>query len=265
MNKYLSLLQERKLDEAEQYRKESIPKKLIKFFSLSDDSGSNRKKLQTLENKEMWISSIDALNDPYEFSCMYVDRKRLCEAGWPDNVISSFEALLGQSQKTWGVASLSGNTFNCLPMWAYYANNHRGYCVEYDVIRSDNIHAISYELNRVGLATILADFFLAFQKMTDAGKDDDPEVEFYANIIMQQLFMKHISWSHEKEYRVVYNLNCQMGRNVPLNAVGLKASKIVAGINCTEDHFLALQEISGKIGCGQVDRAKTSETEYILF
>lgn len=265
MNKYFSLLQERKIEEAEQFRKESVPQKLIKFFSFSNSGDLNRSKLQTLEKEEIWISSIDTLNDPYEFSCMYVDREKLHEAGYPDSLISGFENLVGQSIKTWGVASLSSNSFDCLPMWAYYANNHCGYCVEYDVIRPDNIHEISYEPARIPLATTLANFYFAFKNMVADGKEDDPEVDFYATIIMQQLFMKHISWAHEKEYRVVFNLKHKGGQSVPLSAVGLKTSRIVAGINCTQKHILALQEISTKIGCSKVDIAQISATDYVLL
>ena len=265
MNKYLSLLKEHKFDEAEQYRKASIPPKLIKFFSLSEDCDLNRAKLQTLENEEIWISSIDALNDPYEFSYMYVDHARLHEAGYPEWMIARFKNLIGEHMKTWGIASLSGNSFSSFPMWAYYANNHHGYCVEYEVIRPDNIHEISYEPERISLASMLAKFYLAYSKMFVEGKEDDPEVEFYATVIMQQLFMKHISWTHEKEYRVVFNLHGQLGQSVPLSAVGLKTSRIVAGINCSEDHICALQEISTKIGCGKVDQAQISATDYVLL
>lgn len=265
MNKYLSLLKDCKLDEAEQYRKESVPKKLIKFFSLSDDHDLNRMKLQTLENEEIWISSIDALNDPYEFSCMYVDRKRLHEAKWPERLIAQFEHLIGPGLRTWGVASLSANTFDCFPMWAYYANNHYGYCVEYEVLRPDNIHEIFYEPNRISLATMLTNFYYAFAAMVASGREDDPKVDFYATVIKQQLFLKHISWAHEKEYRVVFNLYGQPGQSIPLDAVGLKTSRIIAGNKCSEEHLLALQEISSKIGCGKVDQAQISATDYVLL
>ena len=265
MNQYLSLLQERKMDEAEEFRKQSIPPKLVKFFPLNDNSELNRVKLQTLEKELLWISSIDALNDPYEFSCMYVDKDRLSEAGYSDGLIEGFETLMGDTLRTLGVASLSGNTFDCLPMWAYYANNYTGYCVEYDVIRADAIHKVSYEPSRVALASVLANFYSEFEKMKEAGENTNPEVEFYATLIMQQLFMKHQSWSHEKEYRIVYPIDKQSGAYVPLSSVGLKTSRIVVGINCTEEHFHALQDISTKLGCGRVDITQVSAMDFSLL
>lgn len=225
----------------------------------------NHSKFQTLEKEEIWISSIDALNDPYEFSCMYVDHDRLHEAGYPEWIITRFKNLIGNRMKTWGIASLSGNSFYCFPMWAYYANNHHGYCVEYDVIRSDNIHKISYESERISLATVPASLYNAYKEMIADGKESDPEVDFYSTIIMQQLFMKHCSWAHENEYRVVFDLHNQLGRSIPLSLVGLKTSRIVAGINCSDEHYHTLQEISAKIGCGKVTKAKISPTDYVLL
>lgn len=265
MNQYLSLLYERKLEEAEQYRKQSIPQKLIKFFPLSDRTESNEKKFKTLETENLWISSIDSLNDPYEFSCMYVDKDRLKEAGHPDELIKGFEIIVGDMLRNFGVASLSGNSFDCLPMWAYYANNHAGYCVEYEVMQKDAIHKVFYEQDRIAVASIPANFFNEFQKMREAGENTNPEVEFYANILMQQLFIKHRSWSHENEYRIIFPIGAKKGMNTPLSAVGLKTSKIVAGINCTEEHILKLQEISDKLGCGKVERAQISTVAYKLL
>ncbi len=264
MNDYFSLLKDREFEKAEQIRKLSIPDKLIKFISLNDNLELNRIKLQTLEKEQLWISSIESLNDPYEFSCMYVDRKKLQESGYPSEAIDAFEELMGKTLRNFGVASLSGNSFDCLPMWAYYANNYAGYCVEYDVIGKDSIHKVSYEQDRIALASILANFYHEFEKMTQAGASTNPEVEFYAMLITQQLFMKHQSWSHEKEYRIIYPIGSQKGIGASLTSVGLKTSKIVAGINCSEDYISELQEISCKLGCGKVERSQISPTAYTL-
>lgn len=43
MNAYFSLLNDRKITEAEEYRKSLVPNKLLKFVSLSDNIESNNK------------------------------------------------------------------------------------------------------------------------------------------------------------------------------------------------------------------------------
>lgn len=51
-----------------------------------------------------------------------------------------------------------------MPMWAFYANNGRGFCIEYEVIYSNQIHKVFYEPDRIPLARIFADMMGEFYK-----------------------------------------------------------------------------------------------------
>ena len=264
-NKYLSLLLERKIAEAEEYRKTTIPPKLIKFISLSSDKTSNEKKLNTLAEEKLWFSSVDKLNDPYEFQCMYIDEERLIKCGYPQVFINFFKELLGQEMHEFATVSLSNNTINNLPMWAYYTNNYKGFCIEYDVIQPDAIHEISYESHRVPLAVIIAEFYDEFKKMQERGEKTNNDVEFYATILQQQLFMKHISWSHENEYRIIYPSGNSEGIAVPIQCVGLRTRRIVAGMNCSAEHIERLKEITISLNCEPLSQTKVSNNSYTLL
>lgn len=265
MNKYFSLLIQRKISEAETYRKSLIPQKLIKFVSLNDNINYNNKKFSSLEKQQLWFSSVQALNDPYEFRCMYINREELKEHGYDDYIIAKFQELLTSQIDKWSVASLSANTIDNLPMWAYYTNNYQGYCVEYDVIQPDAIFSVAYEPNRVALASIIANFYNEFGKMKERGEETNPEVEFYATILKYQLYSKHKSWKHENEYRIIFPLKTKIGQNVSIDRVGLKTNKIIVGLNCTSENKERLNNISNKLGCGNILEAKISGKNYTLF
>ncbi len=265
MSSYFSLLMDKKLDEAEAYRKANIPSKLIKFFSLTDDSSLNDVKFSTLNNQKLWFATPKILNDPYEFQCMYVDRKKLKEYDYPDDVIDSFETMLSNQNTSWALVSLSGNTFDCLPMWAYYTNNYHGYCVEYDVLKPDAILKVGYEPQRIPTASIVTNFYSEFRKMVESKQATNDEVEFYATLFKQQFFLKHKSWEHEDEYRIIYPISGANGLLVDIANVGLKTSKIVAGLNCSDENKKRLNEISNVLGCGDISVSKISGEKYTLL
>lgn len=265
MNNYFSLLFNGNIDAAEDLRKQSIPKKLIKFFSLNKDINLNNIKFDTLENNKLWFSHYKELNDPYEYKCMFIDREKLKQHSYPDDIINYFEDLLKNLSLSWALVSLSANDFDCLPMWAYYTNNHEGYCVEYDVLKPDAIYRVGYETDRIPIATIISNFYSEFTKMLESKEKTNEELKFYAMLIQQQFFLKHSSWKHENEYRIIYPMLNKLGVSVPIENIGLRTSKIVAGLNCLEEHKKTLNRISNKLGCGDISVTKINGENYTLL
>ncbi len=266
MKKYLSLLYDKKFDEALQYRMNRVPKKLLKFVSLNDDSTDNDKKFLSLRTNMAWFSPVKSLNDPYEFLCMYIDKKKLKEHNYSDDFISGFENLFKQQIDEWDILSLSNSGVDSLPMWAYYTNNSKGFCIEYDVENPMAIFPVSYEPKRIPIASIIANFFNEFCKMMEKGEETNPEVEFYALVLRYQLYSKHISWKHEKEFRIIYphDLSSEYGQNVNINKLGIKANRIIAGIDCSDENKNQLNIISNELGLGDIYEAKISDTEYTV-
>lgn len=266
MREYFELLMDKKISEANECRKKSIPSKLIKFISLSDNESLNEKKFQTLRQNELWFSSIETLNDPYEFKCFYVNEEKLKDYYYPKEMIDFFKSMLGKDTQKFALVSLSGNSFDSLPMWAYYTNNYHGFCVEYEVENPEAIYPIIYEPNRVPLASVIANFYTEFQKMQERGEETNNNVKFYATILQHQYFIKHCSWKHEKEYRIIYPKEDEnYGFNVPLANIGLRVTKIVAGMNCSEAHLEQLKRIATIIGCRPVLQTRISDTDYTLL
>lgn len=262
IGQYYNLLRDGKYDEAELLRQDLVPDKLIKFYWLDDDDDKNIKKFNTLERDEIWFSSKDALNDPYEFSGLILDVEKLNEMGFEEEDIESFQEVLNFDD--YGITCLSSNSIDFLPMWAYYTNNHKGFCVEYSVINKDCVHQVSYEHEKIKVVRLILDVVRGGLDCLHNHRKPDSKLMTLMKFIIYNMFMKHESWSHEKEFRIVYQLNGKNGVNVPVGHLGLKTNRIICGINCSDKNCEKLNEISKNLGLGGVYKSKLKDGEYSL-
>lgn len=111
IQKYLELLSNGEIEEAEIIRLAGIPNRLIKFVWL-DNSKSDEKKFASLRQNEIWFAQKDCLNDPYEYKGMFLDRKKMEEAGYPEEIIDEYETLFDFSD--YGITCLSSNPVDYL-------------------------------------------------------------------------------------------------------------------------------------------------------
>ena len=248
--KYLNYIGEGKTLEAECLRVRDIPNVLIKHFSLGNDEDENNKRFYSLENNMLWFSDISLLNDPYEFKGMVINEEAFKNAGYPDDSIKIYRDFL--EMKDYGVVCFSARDVNYLPMWAYYTNNHAGYCVEYEIGNKFCIHQVMYEPKRIPIANLLIQMKDAIMQVYSEGKDRSPKCDRIVTIIRQNLYIKAESWKHEMEYRIAAPITNDKGENICISNFGLKVKRIIAGINCPEKHLERLNEISNEIGCGNI-------------
>lgn len=261
LKKYFILLKAGKHKEAEVVRQESIPDRLIKFIWL-DGSKKDEKKFLSLEQEQLWFSNIEKLNDPFEFKGMQLNKQKFVDAGYPQDIIEAYESVF--DMKEYGVVSLSANDIDYLPMWAYYTNNYQGFCIEYNVIKKDCIHEVLYEPKRIQVASLLLDYKKAVEEAMLSGAKRTKAADTIGKILMQNLFIKAQTWKHEKEYRIAYQIDGLPGKNVEIRTLGMTTNKIIAGINCSEENIVRLNEISNKLGIGNVHRSKLSDIQYAL-
>lgn len=159
IQKYFEMLRNGEEEKARRYREKTIPSKLVKFFYLSDDIDNNEKRFYSLENGQIWFSCVTKLNDPYEFRGMRIDENELFEYGYTKDQVNQFRELLEFND--YGVCCFTANDVNYLPMWAYYSNNHEGFCVEYDVVKPSAIHEVFYEADRIQVGSLINEINIA--------------------------------------------------------------------------------------------------------
>ena len=148
-------------------------------------------------------------------------------------------------------ASFTANGVNSMPMWAHYGANHAGFAVEYDMTKQENMKLsstmfpVQYADKRLDVTPIVetqiktvidkVDHNLKIgQKITVS---DDLTLIFMCSFLV---FVKHESWSYEKEFRSTLSNVYDKTPAVP--------SAIYIGINCAEAHRAELVEIGKSIG-----------------
>lgn len=252
--KYIEYFNEMKLSEAGNYRKSNIPSKLYKYVSLAkvcDNSGctleeKNNKELENIKQNKLWMTNYKNLNDPFECKMLYLDRKRLEEAGWTiEYANKAFDYIKDVNL----IASFTTHLDDSLPMWAHYANNHRGICIEYDVISTANIYPVSYEKSRIPIATTITQAITRLSHFNEC-HEEDSQLNFYMEILYLAAIMKDKAWEYEDEYRALYlNEDRVSGKAITVGKLGLRASRIFIGMNCEERYRERLIDISKALGC----------------
>ena len=56
----------------------------------------------------------------------------------------------------------------------------------------------------------------------------------------------------------------QVGMNVSVGDLGLRTSRIIAGINCSENNIIKLNDISNELGLGNVYKSRIHSEKYTL-
>lgn len=253
--------------EAWKFKSNLIPKTLYKFFSLSDSPrcGScgakihhcnhcgaleqseilNAKKIETLENNNLWLSSFDSLNDPFEFQSLYLDKNRL---RYTEPAITIFN-LTRNSTRT--VCFISVSPFIHMPMWAHYANNHKGFCVEYAVKNPYLLYPVHYVPKREPIYNILDRIVSAIGKSVENHQDDlGAEEQKLGFLLFLSGNVKSDLWKYEGEYRIlnIADKPDEYGESLPLQKLGLEVRHIYIGKSCLEEHRVKLVEVAKKIG-----------------
>jgi Protein of unknown function (DUF2971) len=169
------------------------PTKLYRYRPL-DDSLIDRE-LRALQNSYLWSPPFSAMNDPME---------AFFELGGPADPL--IDAMLARSGKgtadmysilketvdRFCLVSFASSHMN-LPMWAYYASNYRGMCLEFDTadlfigdFQTEPLRPVTYAEN--ALAPI------EFAKMLGGRVMD---------AVIDRLTRKRIEWSPENEWRIL--------------------------------------------------------------
>ena len=228
-------------EEAAKYKASHIPKKLYKYISLDNNY---RDKVSNLQNNKLWLSTCEGLNDPFEYHNLFLDVDYVRRHGWSDEDINDCMLDYDNFRNSFLIGSFTNNFSSNMPLWAHYANNHKGICIEYEVINCFKIYPVSYESQRMEATNLIVHY------LTKSFEDRIKEVGDDFLILLLQSCMKHKSWRYEEEYRIItYNFKKQKyGDNVNLDNLGLKLNAIYLGYNIEGVHKQEMINIGKKLG-----------------
>lgn len=159
--------------------------------------GLNRD-IVNLQMNQQWFSNVFSFNDPYD-SAIIVDcgykshyaieeRAQAVEDYWRQHEADKHSAYL---RNALFVCCLS-ETYNSFPMWGYYAAEHRGICIGYDLRELIE----KYEC----MPVIYRDKLITYKEGDDK------------NMTLLTL-SKSIEWKHEQEWRIVIQSEEDRGKD----------------------------------------------------
>ena len=278
--KYINLINEKRIDEAQKFKNDSIPKTMYKFISLNEPTNCNKlckydsisqMKINAIRENKFWLSTYENLNDPFELKSLYINEEKIKKYNYPielvNELINSYKKIL--------IGCFTTRFLDNLPMWAHYANNHMGICLEYEIINPEKIFPISYENERIQANVAIMNCLSLITKdikgnITPKEKED---LNFYQSILFHNNLIKDTSWKYEDEYRLIYPrfflpdhiLKKDGGCLINTKMIGIKIKNIYLGLNCNEIYKTQLIDISKELGIGVYQVSFNNEnTKYML-
>lgn len=188
------------------YYKCQAPASIYKYFR--DD----QRNVEAVKSNKLWYSAPCKFNDVFDCDIL-IDEKAILNSAlkqFPDRrgvrpgspvwkevqkkivkEIPTLRATLDGLKTKTGIACLSESDDSIL-MWSHYANNHRGMCVEYDLLKINEQLCFSpvpvvYGGERVHFGTIEPDKF---------------EAESH-RVLIESLTTKSQEWDYEREWRII--------------------------------------------------------------
>lgn len=262
-DKYLDLIEQEKYKEATAYKASCIPDTLYKYYTLDDNEKNNDLRLSTLRRGQIYLSTLEQFNDPFEGKAFMFEEDDTAPKGLQKMDCQNFIDQINSHARICCFANPDEKHQN-MPMWAYYANNHRGFCVEYRMVSFQKkfLYPVSYDPLRVSGNIFMGNLIMGIVKMINDGKDSSQmpgDVSVYNHLAYLSLTCKHISWQHEKEVRALVPVQC--GEFFP--AV---PSKIYIGMRCLPEHEQELLSIGRNFEGCQVFKMQeaTDKSEFYL-
>lgn len=182
------------------------PASLYKYYS------DRPEKLETVKLGRMWYSAPCNFNDVFDCDIVIDEKeifssalkmipgKREARPGSPvwlqlkgeiGKKIRSLRSTFDNMKTTMGISCLSESNDSLL-MWAHYANNHSGMCVEYELLE------INKQLRFSPVPVIYSNERPSFHSINPDTIDTDS-----MNILIESLTSKSPEWSYEKEWRII--------------------------------------------------------------
>lgn len=255
--------------EGDEYLRSFIPDKVYKYFSFPKMDSIReevkieeeiQKRMTQLEEGKVWLSKRANLNDPFELSC-------IC-----GNLSDEAKQYVDEVCETREILCLTTSPLNKL-MWAHYADSYMGYCIEF----STNGNFPSYYLPEAQIKGMIPVEYIKEKQdysheieqfvraknegATNSQSDEDKFMSLFSKLSKCPLVLRAVEamfvykdapFSYENELRFITypaddeNLSSS-GNLHELNSLGLKITKIIVGMRCSDKNFARLSDVAKNI------------------
>lgn len=249
-----------------EYLRSFIPDKVYKYFSfpkmdsIEETDIEIKKRMTQLEEGKVWLSKRANLNDPFELSC-------IC-----GNLSDEAKQYVDEVCETREILCLTTSPLNKL-MWAHYADSYTGYCIEFSTkgnfpssylpdAQIKGMIPVEYINEKQDYSHEIEQFVRAKNEgATNSQSDEDKFMSLFSKLskcpfvlrAVEAMFVyKNASFSYENELRFITypaddeNLSSS-GNLHELNDLGLKITKIIVGMRCSDKNFVRLSDVAKNI------------------
>lgn len=163
---------------------------------------------EILENSEMYQGALFINSDLFEVFKEWANDHEDFELNWSDRLSNAIQNRIDQ----FGVACLTPN-FDSRLMWAHYANNGQGFCIEYEVDwckQEENIRYVPVQYSSVVPELCISEAFFTPHQF-----------------LQRVMASKHADWAYEQEIRLVCLTD--KGKSINLSQDFVRMTKLIAG------------------------------------
>lgn len=215
--------------------------KLENWIVNSTKRTSNENKLFSLLTGSLWFtrSNSATLNDPFEGRQIVYD-----------DVVYPINELEAKKWKKYA-EDIRDHLFLCCfsknndspPMWANYANNYKGYCLEFEIVDATAMWEVDYSY-----AKNLPNH--EFHGLKNDLWEERITVKEAAEYIKQLHILwattKYKDWEYENEIRALF-FNLAKDMNISYQSIGIKLAGIIMGHNCDKEYRKFLSYFANKL------------------
>lgn len=222
--------------EAYKFKHKNIPSKLFKFQPYKED------RISSIINNKIWFTIPKDLNDPFDSRGVYwntedlqkifVSRNKYLKLEKVNQIVTDAVASLRNNIK---ITCFSEDLFS-MPMWSHYADNHKGFCVEYNFKQLDYendftkyLFPVGYESQRYNITNLTK---LILENQTD----------LRINLFFFLMSLKHKSWAYENEWRIIKMRLSDVEFKSGLEDCPVKPTAIYLGVNFDENEVQTILE-----------------------
>lgn len=240
VKEFIQLYFNGRIEEAYKHKYNNIPNKLYKYQPFEEN------RIDTIINNNLWFTVPKDMNDPFDsrgmcwnskqinsFLKSTISEDKIKEFNSTDSIIDGSISSLRDNIK---ITCFSEELFS-MPMWSHYANNHKGFCVEYDFTCLDWDNDLIQYLFPVAYETQRYDITNLFQMSFNENYDNRIKLLFFL------MNIKHKSWSYENEWRIIRTrLPWEKTFTSGLEDCPVKPTAIYLGVNFDKDKVAVIKE-----------------------
>jgi hypothetical protein len=204
-----------------EYRMEKgIPNSVFKYFRTFENDFS------TLEEKYLYYSKYNDFNDPFDCSINLIEfaYKKIHNTTKKNDFQESLSKI--------GICCFS-RSVNSILMWSHYSENHKGFCIEFNVgLSMDGINPLD---------VLYKNEFTTANYKTDG-----------IDAVNHIIYSKAKDWKYEDELRAIKtDLTDVKSRKIPFNVEDVRA--IYLGVKCSDKDKKRIFEIVKTVYENKID------------